>query len=118
MTWTQRQVEAVREGSCAEAEQGRHLVRLKERHQPRREAAHDANPTEEFCERQLMWHPRVPGRVLAVKELHAPGLGPAAQPAVLSRAFSGNGGVCHTELPVSLPGHVDLPVMATKAEAF
>lgn len=60
-----------------------------------------------------MGNPSVPGCVLPVEELHTPGLVPPAQPAVLRGALAGNGGIGDTQLPVSLPGHVDLPVVAT-----
>lgn len=65
-----------------------------------------------------MGHPSVPGCILPIKELHTPGLVPTAQPAVLGGALAGNGGIGDTQLPVSLPSHVNLPVMATKAEAL
>lgn len=60
----------------------------------------------------------MPGRILAIKKLHTPGLRPAAEPAVLSCALPRNVGVGDTELPVSLPSYIDFPVMATKAEAL
>lgn len=59
-----------------------------------------------------MGNPSVPGCVLPIEELHTPGLVPPAQPAVFSGALAGNGGIGDTQLPVSLPGHVDLPVVA------
>lgn len=55
----------------------------------------------------------MPGCVLPIEELHTPGLVAPPQPAVLSGALAGNGGIGDTQLPVSLPGHVDLPVVAT-----
>lgn len=115
---THGQVQAVCEGSCTEGEQWCHVVCLKKRHEPCRETAQNPDSTEAFCDRQLMGHPSVPGGVLPIKELHTPGLVPSAQPAVLSVTLTGNGGIGDTQLPVSLPSHVDLPVMAIKAEAL
>lgn len=60
----------------------------------------------------------MPGCVLPIKELHTPGLGPPAQPAVLRCTFAWNGGVGDAKLPVGFPSHIDLPVMAAKAEAL
>lgn len=71
-----------------------------------------------FCERQLMGHPSMPGCILPIKELHTPGLVPPAQPAVLSGALAGNVWIGDTKLPVSLPSYINLPVIATKAEAL
>lgn len=65
-----------------------------------------------------MRYPCVPSGVLPVKELHTPGLFPTTQPAALSGALSRNGGIGDTQLPVGLPSHVNLPVMATEAEAL
>lgn len=115
MTGTQGQVEAVWERSCTEGIQRGHVVSLKKRHQSRREITQHTNPTEAFRERQLMGNPSVPSCILPVKELHTPGLVPPAQPAVLSGALAGNGGVGDAQLPISLPCHINLPVMATEA---
>lgn len=65
-----------------------------------------------------MWHTSVPGRVLPVKELHTPGLCTSAQPAVFRCAFAINVGISDAKFPVRLPGHIDLPVVATKAEGL
>lgn len=118
MTRTQSQVEAVREGPYTEGEQRRHVVCLEKRHQSCREITQHTDLTEASCERQLMGHPSVPSCILSIKELHTPGIVPPAQPAVLSGALAGNGGIGDTQLPVSLASHVNLPVMATKAVAL
>lgn len=65
-----------------------------------------------------MGHPSVPGCILPIKELHTPGLVPPAQPAVLSGALAGNVGIGDAQLPVSLPSHINLPVMVAEAESL
>lgn len=118
MAGTQGQVEAVWEGSCTKGEQRRHIVCLKKRHQSCREVTQNTDSTEAFCERKLMRHSSMPSCILPIKELHTPGFVPSAQPAILSGALAGNGGICDAQLPVSLPSHINLPVMASKAVAL
>ena len=65
-----------------------------------------------------MGHSSVPGCVLPIKELYAPGIAAPAQPAVLCGALARDGWVGDAQLPVSFPSHVDLPVMAAKAESL
>lgn len=71
-----------------------------------------------FCDRQLVGYPTVPGCVLPIKELYGPGVRAAAQPAVLSTALAGDGGVGEAQLPVCLTSHVYLPVVTPRAEAL
>lgn len=114
MTGTQGQVKAVWEGSCTETIQRSHVVCLKKRHQSRGDITQNTDPTEVFCESQFMGHPSVPRCILPIEEFHTPGLIPPTQPAVLSGALAWHGGIGDSNLPVSLPCHVNLPVMATK----
>lgn len=65
-----------------------------------------------------MGHASMPGCILSIKQLHTPGLVPSAEPAVLGGALPGDVWICDTQLPVSLPGHVNLPVMTTEAESL
>ncbi|TNN61312.1 hypothetical protein EYF80_028439 [Liparis tanakae] len=69
------------------------------RHQPCRETTQHTNPTEVFCERQLMGHTSVPGSILPIKEFHTPGLVPPAQPTVFSGALAGNVWIGDAKLP-------------------
>lgn len=62
-----------------------------------------------------MGNPSVPGCVLSIKKLHAPGVIPSAQPALLCGSLARDGGIGNPQLPVSLPGHVHLPIVATMA---
>ena len=65
-----------------------------------------------------MGHSSVPGCVLPIKELHAPGIAAPAQPAVLCGSLARDGWVGDAQLPVGFPSHVDLPVMAAEAESL
>lgn len=112
---TQCQVEAVGEGSCAVRVEGHHVICIQESHWSHDEIAKHPNPTELFCDWKLMGNPPVPGCVLSFIKLHTPGLVPSAQPAVLCGSLAGDGGIGDPQLPVSLPGHVQLPIVATTA---
>lgn len=112
---TQCQVEAFREGSCTVGVEGHHIIGIQESHRARDEIAKHPNPIELFCEWKLMGNPAVPGCVLSIIKLHAPGLIPSAQPAVLRGSLARDGGICDPQLPVGLASHVHLPVVATTA---
>lgn len=60
----------------------------------------------------------VPGRVVTVKILHTPRLFASAQPGVLLTALARDARVSEPKLPVGLPGHLHLPVLAALAEAL
>lgn len=108
----------MREASCAEAEQRGQVISPKERHHARGETAQDPDAVETLRDGKLVGNAAVPGRVFAVKELHAPRLLSPAQPAVLGVAFASDGGVGESQLPIGLSRHIHLPVMATAAEAL
>lgn len=112
---TQCQVEAVGEGSFTVGVEGYHVICIQESHRSCDKIAKHPDPTELFCDWKLMGNPPVPGCVFPIKELHAPGIIPSAQPAVLRGALAGDGGIGDAQLPVGLPGHVHLPVVETTA---
>lgn len=111
MTRTEGQVETVWESSCTEAVQWHHVFGLNKRHQPGEEITQNTNPMNMWYERLLMGHPCMPCCIFPIKKLHTPGPIPPTQPAVLSGALAKNGGIRDTQLPVSLPTHIYLPVM-------
>lgn len=103
----------VGERPSAEAVQRCHGIRAKEAHQPPRRAGEHANACEATALHvgQCVRHTSVPRIVAAVEELHTPGVGTPAKPAVLLTALPGDAWVGKTQLPIGLASYLHLPVV-------
>lgn len=65
-----------------------------------------------------MLYAAVPRGIVPIKVFHAPRLLAPTQPAVLLAALPRDAGVGEPQLPVALPTHLYLPVLAALAEAL
>lgn len=65
-----------------------------------------------------MLNTSVPRSVVSIKVLHTPRLFTSAQPTVLRTALPWDARVGEPQLPVGLPAHLHLPVVATLSEAL
>lgn len=120
MARTQGLMQGVSERPSAETMEGCHRVSSKKTHHPPRETAIHSDASELFpCQHsQLMWDTAMPSCVVPIKVFHTPRLFSTAQPGVLLTAFARDTRVGKPQLPVRLPAHLHLPVLAAFAEAL
>ena len=100
--------------------EGGHGIGSEEAHQTPGEAAEYPDASELFScqQRQLIRDTTVPRSVASIKVFHTPRLFASAQPAVLLTALAWDARVGEPQLPVALPTHLHLPVLAALAEAL